>query len=409
MTAAGLQVCYAVGRVLRRMEYLVVDSALGTGWLAGKSNERPIAVLDDFLSAAELQPLLAQLPDNPNEYLHAAMRDGTAKSNDGKGIALQVDVEAAVMRKLRAAMFAGADTELTTAEQTRLPVLISAGDCAEHRDRFVSDSDGYSPDKLVYGYAAFVYLAGGEDSTLFFRHDSGKVESVACAPGRMVVFKNLAVRHWVEGPMEQARVMLGPFAMEPREGEIRQITAGSPEMARGFLALYIASMFMLVILIGTIFSFVSEGIGSYSGWVLLALWPGWVLLALLLGYYGSAAASLFLDGPWIAVTLMFMIVAVLSGLALLYWVFESVGSHTGFVLSKSVLAAIGLSPIAVWVAFVTLAWVAQTLSQWYSGTGAGYNDIPDSLDRDASKGTAEQTEDYVSHQTCPTPATEAQQ
>ena len=42
------------------MEYLVVDSALGTGWLAGKSNERPIAVLDDFLSAAELQPLLAQ-------------------------------------------------------------------------------------------------------------------------------------------------------------------------------------------------------------------------------------------------------------------------------------------------------------------------------------------------------------
>ena len=221
----------------------MVDSALGTGLLAGRSNERPIAVLDDFLSAAELQPLLAQLPDNPNEYLHAAMRDGTAKSNDGKGIALQVDVEAAVMRKLRAAMFAGADTELTTAEQTRLPVLISAGDCAEHRDRFVSDSDGYSPDKLVYGYAAFVYLAGGEDSTLFFRHDSGKVESVACAPGRMVVFKNLAVRHWVEGPMEQARVMLGPFAMEPREGEIRQITAGSPEMARGFLALFIASCF----------------------------------------------------------------------------------------------------------------------------------------------------------------------
>ena len=74
MTAAGLPlrgedspVCYAVGRVLRRMEYLVVDSALGTGLLAGKSNERPIAVLDDFLSAAELQPLLAQLPDNPNE------------------------------------------------------------------------------------------------------------------------------------------------------------------------------------------------------------------------------------------------------------------------------------------------------------------------------------------------------
>lgn len=249
MTAAGLPlrgedspVCYAVGRVLRRMEYLVVDSALGTGLLAGKSNERPIAVLDDFLSAAELQPLLAQLPDNPNEYLHAAMRDGTAKSNDGKGIALQVDVEAAVMRKLRAAMFAGADTELTTAEQTRLPVLISAGDCAEHRDRFVSDSDGYSPDKLVYGYAAFVYLAGGEDSTLFFRHDSGKVESVACAPGRMVVFKNLAVRHWVEGPMEQARVMLGPFAMEPREGEIRQITAGS---APGWMFLAIAAILLL--------------------------------------------------------------------------------------------------------------------------------------------------------------------
>ena len=91
-----------------------------------------------------------------------------------------------------------------------------------------------APDKLVYGYAAFVYLAGGEDSTLFFRHDSGKVESVACTPGRMVVFKNLAVRHWVEGPMEQARVMLGPFAMEPREGEIRQITAGS---APGWLVL----------------------------------------------------------------------------------------------------------------------------------------------------------------------------
>ena len=242
MTAAGLPLRgedSPVGRVLRRIEYLVVDSALGTGWLAGRSNERPIAVLDDFLSAAELQPLLAQLPDNPNEYLHAAMRDGTAKSNDGKGIALQVDVEAAVMRKLRAAMFAGADTELTTAEQTRLPVLISAGDCAEHRDRFVSDSDGYSPDKLVYGYAAFVYLAGGEDSTLFFRHDSGKVESVACAPGRMVVFKNLAVRHWVEGPMEQARVMLGPFAMEPREGEIRQITAGS---APGWMFLAIAAI-----------------------------------------------------------------------------------------------------------------------------------------------------------------------
>ena len=330
------------------MEYLVVDSALGTGWLAGKSNERPIAVLDDFLSAAELQPLLAQLPDNPNEYLHAAMRDGTAKSNDGKGIALQVDVEAAVMRKLRAAMFAGADTELTTAEQTRLPVLISAGDCAEHRDRFVSDSDGYSPDKLVYGYAAFVYLAGGEDSTLFFRHDSGKVESVACAPGRMVVFKNLAVRHWVEGPMEQARVMLGPFAMEPREGEIRQITAGSPEMARGFLALYIASMFMLVILIATISSFVSEGIGSYSGWVLSALSPGLVLLAPLLGYCGAAIAWWFRGGPsFFAAVLMYMIVAVLSGRAILYWMIESVGSHTGFALSKSVLAAIGLSPIAV--------------------------------------------------------------
>ena len=231
LAVSPLQAWYsATMTVLRRMEYLVVDSALGTGLLAGKSNERPIAVLDDFLSAAELQPLLAQLPDNPNEYLHAAMRDGTAKSNDGKGIALQVDVGAALMRKLRAAMFAGADTELTTAEQTRLPVLISAGDCAEHRDRFVSDSDGYSPDKLVYGYAAFVYLAGGEDSTLFFRHDSGKVESVACAPGRMVVFKNLAVRHWVEGPMEQARVMLGPFAAEPREGEIRRITAGGPEI-----------------------------------------------------------------------------------------------------------------------------------------------------------------------------------
>ena len=240
LAVSPLQAWYsATMTVLRRMEYLVVDSALGTGLLAGKSNERPIAVLDDFLSAAELQPLLAQLPDNPNEYLHAAMRDGTAKSNDGKGIALQVDVEAAVMRKLRAAMFAGADTELTTAEQTRLPVLISAGDCAEHRDRFVSDSDGYSPDKLVYGYAAFVYLAGGEDSTLFFRHDSGKVESVACTPGRMVVFKNLAVRHWVEGPMEQARVMLGPFAMESREGEIRQITAGS---APGWMFLAIAAI-----------------------------------------------------------------------------------------------------------------------------------------------------------------------
>jgi hypothetical protein len=35
------------------------------------------------------------------------------------------------------------------------------------------------------------------------------------------------------------------------------------------------------------------------------------------------------------------------------------------------------------------------LSQMNSGTGAGYNDIPDSLDRDASEGKAEQTEDYV--------------
>ena len=39
--------------------------------------------------------------------------------------------------------------------------------------------------------------------------------------------------------MEQARVMLGPFAMKPREGEIRQITAGS---APGWMFLAIAAI-----------------------------------------------------------------------------------------------------------------------------------------------------------------------
>ena len=50
----------------------------------------------------------------------------------------------------------------------------------------------------------------------------------------------------------------------------------------------------------------------------------------------------------------------------------------------------------VWFALVTCV-VAPKLRQLVSGTGAGYSDIPDSLDRDASEGTAEQTEDYVSH------------
>ena len=378
---------------------------------------------------AELQPLLAQLPDNPNEYLHAAMRDGTAKSNDGKGIALQVDVEAAVMRKLRAAMFAGADTELTTAEQTRLPVLISAGDCAEHRDRFVSDSDGYSPDKLVYGYAAFVYLAGGEDSTLFFRHDSGKVESVACTPGRMVVFKNLAVRHWVEGPMEQARVMLGPFAAEPREGEIRQITAGltyTPVLGWFIFAIvcFVCSVVAIVIAcsiwaVVTIFDSADANVvpcaEDFNIW---AFSMAFEIFVIGMPSIACVICTSPCVTPWCelheyddirVVVLAFIsscVTLVLAVRGVLLWsnmtsechqYYEANYPNLLLLFKVSVAISVIFGVISfVWFALVTCV-VAPKLRQLVSGTGAGYSDIPDSLDRDASEGTAEQTEDYVSH------------
>ena len=89
-------------------------------------------------------------------------------------------------------------------------------------------------------------------------------------------------------------------------------------------------------------------------------------MALLLGFTVSEAAWWFEDSR-IAAMLTFMIVAVLSVRAILYWVFESVGSPTGFVLSKSVLAAIGLSPIAVFflpvVCYIVDSIIALTRSR----------------------------------------------
>ena len=212
----------AAARAARLLEYYVYDALHGSGLLAQAKS--PVQAVPEFLSEVERQTLLAQLPADPTQHLRDAMRSGTAKLNDGKGVSMRVNVPARLTRRLRELLFATQHTR-GPSKPARLPVLISVGCVGEHRDRFVS-ADGWSPDKLVKGYACFLYLAGGAGSTLFFRHDTGRVEAVPCTPGKLIVFKNLAVRHWVEGPVNgPARVMLGPMAFSPRQGEIQQITA----------------------------------------------------------------------------------------------------------------------------------------------------------------------------------------
>ena len=110
-----------LGRLLRTIEYFAVDAALRTG--LGRVTE-PILVMDDFLSTADLQPLLAQLPSNPTEHLYTSMKNGTARKNAGKGVSLEIEVQPALMQKLRDKMFKGGDG---TAEKATLPVLHMPG------------------------------------------------------------------------------------------------------------------------------------------------------------------------------------------------------------------------------------------------------------------------------------------
>ena len=68
----------------------------------------------------------------------------------------------------------------------------------------------------------------------------GCAQGVDCTPGRLVIFRNSQVRHWVEGPKASkgpARVILGPMTLSPEARAAQMLKAPLPQTSAQYIAL----------------------------------------------------------------------------------------------------------------------------------------------------------------------------